>query len=95
VFPDRPDRRDPDRLTIRSGDDLHVPTTVLVFFRTPQRSAPLGPAATEWVARESRCLDQAASASGPSGSSVMACPLMLTLRAFSQCSRTVVSCSRA
>jgi DNA invertase Pin-like site-specific DNA recombinase len=44
---------------------------------------------------ESRWLDQAASASGPSGSNSMACPLMSTLRGFSQCSRTVVSCSRA
>ena len=48
-----------------------------------------------WVARLMRCLAHAASASGPSGSRVTVWPLVLTLRAFSQCRRIVVSASRA
>ena len=53
---------------------------------------PLGSA---WVARDSWCFVQAASPSGPSGLMRTGCPVAPTLRALSQCSRTVLSDSRA
>ena len=57
--------------------------------------SPQNPLASAWVTRPSRCLAQLASASGPSGETVTVSPRALTLRAFSQWRRTVVSCSRA
>src|SRR6516162_9225558 len=53
------------------------------------------PFGSAWVARDSCCLAQAASPSGPSGLIWTGWPVALTLRAFSQCSRTVLSDSRA
>jgi len=56
---------------------------------------PQNPFGSAWVARPRRCLAQAASASGPSGSMVTVWPVMSTLRAASQCRRTVESWSRS
>ena len=57
--------------------------------------SPQNPLGSAWVARPRRCLAQAASASGPAGSMATSSPVTSTLRAASQCRRTVVSWSRA
>ena len=53
------------------------------------------PFGSAWVARDSCCFAQAASPSGPSGLIWTGWPVAPTLRAFSQCARTVLSDSRA
>ena len=57
-------------------------------FCTGRPQYPLGRAS---VSEGRRRLAQAASASGPSGSRVTVAPVMSTLRAGSQCRRTVLS----